>query len=387
MTGRKHVVIHFNPAWRPYLRRVAQGLARYVHQHTDWRLTPLVLFDYKLDAERYRPLSQPPIDGMVTGISPEFVEQVRANPQPKVLVGPEAMGLGMPWVGPDYRQVGRLGAQDLLHRGARSLILFRHGDPDRHDTRLIEQGFTEVAQRRGVTYTVFSNGPRTQQRGTWRYADQQADFIDLLHRTEPPIGILCSDDDHGWRALECCELAAMRVPDAVTVLGIGGDEFICELATPMLSSIRVDFEAVGYLVGQTLDDQFHGKEVPLVQTAGLPEVVPRQSTGYVATDDPQVAGAIRFIHENFDQPLTTDDIAAAVHAGSRTLMRRFKAQLNRTPSEELRRQRVERALYLIRSTDQPLAQVALDCGFGQQSALGRAVKAATGRTPGQLRRE
>lgn len=384
---QKHVAISFNPSWRPYLTPVTRGFTRYVHERTHWRLTPLVLFAHKVDEERNRPLRRPPFDGLVTGVSLEFLDSVRQNPLPKVVVGAEAMDLGLPWVGPDYRAIGRMGAADLCERGARSLIFFRHADPARQDVRLIEQGFVEEAESSDLPHAVFTIGPRTRALGLWRYADQQADFIELLQQTARPIGVLCSDDDHGWRTLECCDLAGLRVPDVVTVLGIGNDEFICELCTPRLSSIRIDHEAVGYVAAATLDDQFHGRDVSLQQTVGLPAVVTRQSTRYVVTDDPQVARAIRYIHEHFDEPLATQDIAAAARTGPRTLMRRFKARLNRTPAEELRRQRLDRALYLIRSTNGSLAEIALSCGYGQQSAMGRAVKAATGRTPGQLRRE
>jgi AraC family transcriptional regulator len=48
--------------------------------------------------------------------------------------------------------------------------------------------------------------------------------------------------------------------------------------------------------------------------------------------------------------------------------------------------RLDRARALLRETALPLADVAAACGYAGASHLSRHVKAATGATPGQLRR-
>jgi AraC family transcriptional regulator len=57
------------------------------------------------------------------------------------------------------------------------------------------------------------------------------------------------------------------------------------------------------------------------------------------------------------------------------------------PSRYRREARVQHALRLMAETQAPLAAVAAQAGFADQSHLGRAVRAATGRTPDQLRRQ
>jgi transcriptional regulator GlxA family with amidase domain len=48
---------------------------------------------------------------------------------------------------------------------------------------------------------------------------------------------------------------------------------------------------------------------------------------------------------------------------------------------------VERAALMLRGSDAPLAQVALECGFCDQSHMNRVFGAVLGRTPLEVRRE
>jgi AraC-like DNA-binding protein len=48
--------------------------------------------------------------------------------------------------------------------------------------------------------------------------------------------------------------------------------------------------------------------------------------------------------------------------------------------------RMDSAAEYLRDTDRPLTQVALDCGFADQSAFTRQFRRTTGLTPGEYRR-
>jgi LacI family transcriptional regulator len=49
------------------------------------------------------------------------------------------------------------------------------------------------------------------------------------------------------------------VPDEVAVIGIDNDPFLCELATPPLSSVDVGGERAGYEAAALLDRLMAGK--------------------------------------------------------------------------------------------------------------------------------
>jgi AraC family transcriptional regulator len=76
--------------------------------------------------------------------------------------------------------------------------------------------------------------------------------------------------------------------------------------------------------------------------------------------------------------------AAGVHPVH--LARVFRQHLGCTPGDYLRRRRLERAAALLRQTARPLSDVALHCGFGDQSHFTNAFRRYSGVTPGAYRR-
>lgn len=98
-----------------------------------------------------------------------------------------------------------------------------------------------------------------------------------------------------------------------------------------------------------------------------------------------VAAAIRTMEERFAGPLRVEQVAASVFLSPDRFTEVFAAAMGRTPSDYLRHLRLERALHLLRTTDQTVAQVAAESGFADASHLARVVRAATGQTPRQFR--
>lgn len=69
------------------------------------------------------------------------------------------------------------------------------------------------------------------------------------------------------------------------------------------------------------------------------------------------------------------------------LARVFRQHLGCTPGDYLRRRRLERAAVLLRETRRPLSDVALHCGFADQSHFANAFKRFSGATPREYRRQ
>lgn len=63
------------------------------------------------------------------------------------------------------------------------------------------------------------------------------------------------------------------------------------------------------------------------------------------------------------------------------LARVFRQHMGCTPSDYLRKRRLERAATLLRATRRPLSDIALHCGFVDQSHFANAFKRFTGSTP------
>ncbi|MFG6468275.1 helix-turn-helix transcriptional regulator [Roseateles sp. BYS87W] len=96
---------------------------------------------------------------------------------------------------------------------------------------------------------------------------------------------------------------------------------------------------------------------------------------------------LAFIDAHLDgTPLTLPQLAAEAHLSEFHFARMFRTAMGCTVHDWVAARRLARARALLRDTALPLADVAAACGYAHASHLSRHVKAATGATPGQLRR-
>ena len=89
---------------------------------------------------------------------------------------------------------------------------------------------------------------------------------------------------------------------------------------------------------------------------------------------------------HLDRPLSIARLAVLCDIHPARLARIFRGEMGIGLGEYQRALRLGEALRLIGQTDTPLSEVALACGFCDQSHLSRAFKAAYGCTPAAFRR-
>ena len=116
-------------------------------------------------------------------------------------------------------------------------------------------------------------------------------------------------------------------------------------------------------------------------------VVRRQSTDIVAVAHPGVSKAVKFIGENYHQPLTIREISRVARLTPRGLNKAFLRHLGRTPAAEMRRVRLNEAVRLLVETDHKIEVVAGLCGYSNSSNMGVPFKERFGMPPRAYRRE
>ncbi|CAN5700471.1 hypothetical protein BH20ACI4_BH20ACI4_10440 [soil metagenome] len=93
-----------------------------------------------------------------------------------------------------------------------------------------------------------------------------------------------------------------------------------------------------------------------------------------------------FLHENFTESLTLEELARRADVHPVYLSRIFREKFDCTVGEYVRRLRVEFASRQISTTENPLSEIALLAGFADQSHLTRTFKSAYGLTPAEYRK-
>ncbi|WP_162917486.1 GlxA family transcriptional regulator [Dongia deserti] len=92
-------------------------------------------------------------------------------------------------------------------------------------------------------------------------------------------------------------------------------------------------------------------------------------------------GAIQIIDANLADPLSTDELAAAVGIGPRQLQRLFKMQFKLSPCRFTLRRRLLKARRLVHRTDLSITEVGIATGFVSLSHFSRAYAKAFGHNP------
>lgn len=93
------------------------------------------------------------------------------------------------------------------------------------------------------------------------------------------------------------------------------------------------------------------------------------------------------VHAAFEADTSTADVARALVLHPAWVARAYRAWRGEGVAETARRRRVERAVLMLRSEKNPLADIAAACGFCDQSHMNRAFRAVLGRTPLRVRGE
>ncbi len=96
----------------------------------------------------------------------------------------------------------------------------------------------------------------------------------------------------------------------------------------------------------------------------------------------RVNRAIDYIVRNLAQPLSLNAVAETANISPYHFQRVFKSLLGESPSQFVKRQRLERALHMMsHAPKRPLTQVALECGFSSSSDFSRSFRQRYGQAP------
>ena len=365
---------------RTYTRELLAGVRRYLAEHGPWS-TYLEL--RALDSSPPPWLRHWDGDGILTRtFTPEMGKLIEATGLPAVELRTVNFGGDRPYVGMDNHLIGKLVAEHFHERGYRQFAAY---------SLHTEQFFIERVQNFVTTVEAFGGKcallPEVKSDSAVDWEKSQTRLVAWLKELPKPVGIFAANDQLGVRLLEACQRAGIAVPEEVAVVGAENEETLCTFATPPLTSVTYDGETVGYTAAGMLDALMRGKKLRrrsvLVAPRGI--VVRRSSDEYVI-NDPLVAHAARLIREGAATGLNVETLCRRMNASRSTLDRRMRAELKRSPKEEILRVRFREVERLLRETDLTIDTIAAQTGFAHSHYLQAAFKQIYGQTPGTYRR-
>lgn len=103
-------------------------------------------------------------------------------------------------------------------------------------------------------------------------------------------------------------------------------------------------------------------------------------------DYSQIARSIQYIQSNFAEPLRVKDLAKRAGLSEYQFEQRLRRIFQMTAGQLIQKTRMENAVLLLRRTDRSIAEIALDCGYSDQSAFTRQFRQMVGLSPSEYRR-
>ena len=345
-------------------RALLRGFADYARHHGAWA------FDWEPGGlnEIWPRLNQLDANGIILRDG-KNIHKVLALGLPTVVVGHhEEEFPGAAYVFTDSCEAGRLAAEHLLGCGFKNFAFCGPSHIGWSEAR--RQSFQAQLGRAGHSAVIF-DAPADVVKASWQTRWQA--LLDWLRALPKPVGIMACNDDYAQHLVVACKAARLHIPDQVGVIGVDNDELVCELSSPPISSVAINFQKAGFESARLLDGWMRRGKIALPARISAPatHVVPRLSTDTLAVEDPRLLKALRFIRDHARENIRVDDVARAAGLSRRALEQLFRWGLNRSILQEIRRIRVNLIAQMLLETDLPVSHIAEALGYENLQHIAR----------------
>lgn len=268
----------------------------------------------------------------------------------------------------DSESAGRLAAEHLLGCGFKH---FAFCGPNHIRWSIARrESFHQHLKQFGRKFHYF-NAPAEGHKTSWK--TEHSIMGRWLKSLPKPVGVMACNDDVAHHLVEACKTARLHVPDQVGIIGVDNDELVCELSSPTISSVEINFERAGYESARLLDEWMRRGKIsrPAKIAAPATRVIPRLSTDILAVEDARLLKALRFIRNHARENMSVTDVVRVTGLSRRALENRFRLELGRSILREIRRIRVDLIAQMLMETDLPVADIAGALGYENLQHIAR----------------
>ena len=204
-----------------------------------------------------------------------------------------------------------------------------------------------------------------------------------------PVAMLACNDFMARQVTEICQLQGIKIPEEISLLGVDNDEFMCNISSPTLSSIKLNFEKHGYDIAQTLFKMIQEKRIwPARIPVEATGVVERMSTNRKIIADPYIREIVDFINRNYTQEIDVKKLTSFIPLSRRAIELKFKKEMYpHTITSYMLKLRLDHFSRLLENSDMPISTAADKSGFVDSSNFSTLFKKYKGMTPSEYRKK
>ena len=368
-------------------QRFLAGIAKFTRRTSNWQVTIAEHF-FDFTADSIRALQANPFDGIIT-VSPHNPNILQLLRQ---LNAPIAF-------------IGSLGSNSIL-QNPKSLLI--QSNNQLHGTKIAKH-FHSLGVFR--SYAFVATGVAVEwvdkrQDGFARelknydavpitirspYPDGTPEDIDylrqeLLHLPKP-TAVMGAYDRRAVHILQACNIANLKVPDLVQVIGVDNDPMLCDFTHPSLTSLAVNQIRMGEVTAIELNHLITTKSRRSARIIlNDAEIIERDSTSPLSPSSHLIIRALSFIKENLTSELRPRDVVAYLKVSRALADKRFRELEGMSIGESITQQRLFRVRKKLRTTTHSIATISKSCGFANPDHANRLFKRKYGMTMREYRK-
>ena len=326
-------------------REFLKGVSRYVSLNADWK---------------------------ITFVSPRELSQLEDLPRPDAIIAKEeAIGDCERLFGRDLPPLavfGRL-AKPACDRFSFCVDDEAVGEACAHHYlglgKFAAYAFYAEPSASSFVVTRFEGFRRTLRKAGIEVARIEGDVVRALAALPKPLAVFCACDRFAASFLEICRGQGLVVPRQVSVIGADNDEIVCGFARPLLSSVRLPHEQLGFAAAEALERRMRsGRTRKAFRTASSEmRIISRGSSAPLPPAVHLIQNAIEFITDNANRPIRTADVAKHLGVSRQLLELRFREFGNETLLSAITRIRLGNLCRALRASVQPVGAVSRACGY------------------------
>jgi len=360
-----------------HANELLRGITLYARNKPNWELVPL---HYSQESALNQLAENGKINGLIGElISDHWIKSLQTRRRIPVVNTANQSTITSSAI-PDNLAIGKLAAQHFIRRHYTSLYFA--GIRSYACNAMRFEGFREHAAQHNIN-TI--NLPRANLTSTLH------EWMELLDAAPKPLGLFCVDDHTARRLITLCKQTSLKIPDDISIIGVGNSQLDSFFAGIGISSIDIPYATIGYEAAALLDNQLQMElgrppredtdNKPIKQILVPPQgLTLRETTGTGALNT-LTGRAINYIESHLAAPITTQDIANHVHASKRLIEMRFQETIGRSPHAEITHLRMTKARQLLKNPHTSIADIATQCGYSEISHFYTRFKQHNNSTP------